>query len=309
MPFAQLSGAARELSASYRVPGGTGTERPFSRLSALAYAVTRLPATAAAAAAAMAEVARAMPSFAPATHLDLGCGSGACLLAARATWPSLDRQVGLERDAEVRSLGASLLSELPGLPGRVSGPSIESCDLRSWRPRERYDLVTASYSLGELEDARAGSLLALAFEATADLGMLVVIEPGTTAGFSRVRDWRERLVRAGGQVVAPCPHDAACPMAGADWCHFAVRVERSALHRRLKGGQAPFEDEPFSYVAASRRPAPDRPAARVLRHPWRAKGRVDLTLCAPGGIEHLSVRRSDEEYGHARRARWGSPWG
>jgi len=36
-------------------------------------------------------------------------------------------------------------------------------------------------------------------------------------------------------VVAPCPHDGACPMQGTQsWCHFVQRFERSSLQRVTK---------------------------------------------------------------------------
>lgn len=36
-------------------------------------------------------------------------------------------------------------------------------------------------------------------------------------------------------VVAPCPHDGACPMQGTpSWCHFVQRFERSSLQRITK---------------------------------------------------------------------------
>jgi ribosomal protein RSM22 (predicted rRNA methylase) len=237
-----------------------------------------------------------MPGFAPASQLDLGCGCGAALLAASSVWTGIVRQDGLDHDDEMLVLASAL-----------TRAELATGELATRLGEGRYDLVTASYALGELEAGEAERALAAAFDATSEL--LVVLEPGTPAGFERIARWRTLLVEAGGHVVAPCPHDGACPIAAAppDWCHFSVRVERSALHRRLKGGSAPFEDERLSFVAVARSAPTDRPAARVVRHPWRAKGRVELTLCTPGGLERQTVSRRDDSYPRASRADWGSP--
>jgi ribosomal protein RSM22 (predicted rRNA methylase) len=107
--------------------------------------------------------------------------------------------------------------------------------------------------------------------------------------------------------VAPCPHAGECPMAGADWCHFAARAPRSALHRRVKGGELGHEDEKFSFVAAAREPAPPV-AGRVLRHPRVRGGHVLLQACTPEGLARLTVARSDgARFRAARDLRWGDP--
>src|SRR5258708_21955953 len=98
-----------------------------------------------------------------------------------------------------------------------------------------------AYSLGESDDA---SLLRAAWYASRKA--LIVIEPGTVAGFECVRKVRDQLIALGAHIAAPCPHANPCPMTGNDWCHFAARVERSSMHRRLKGGDLGHEDEKFS---------------------------------------------------------------
>jgi ribosomal protein RSM22 (predicted rRNA methylase) len=83
-------------------------------------------------------------------------------------------------------------------------------------------------------------------------------------------------------------------------------VARSRVHRLAKGGEVPWEDEKFAYVAAARMPVPDK-AARVVGPPRQAGGRAWLKLCRPDGTlaEQLFTRRDGDAYKAARRARWG----
>lgn len=172
-------------------------------------------------------------------------------------------------------------------------------------------LVTVSYVLGELSEDVRGDVVADA--ARSARGAIVVVEPGTPQGFRRVLDARRQLVADGFEVLAPCPHSAACPMEGtADWCHFAARVQRSALHRRIKGGELGHEDEKFAYVAAARleRVGGAPAAGRVVRHPQLRKGQVLLQLCTAGeGLVRTTVsKRQGTRYRAARDLRWGDAW-
>src|SRR5690606_39844618 len=138
---------------------------------------------------------------------------------------------------------------------------------------------------------------------------VAVIEPGTKAGYRRILQARDDLIRLGLTVVAPCPHDAPCPMPAGDWCHFSVRVNRSATHRMIKSADRSYEDEKSSYVVASRHRA--RPARnRGLRPPRFAKGRVALTLrrTEPAVEPSLTRQRDRSAYRAARQVEWGDPW-
>jgi ribosomal protein RSM22 (predicted rRNA methylase) len=134
---------------------------------------------------------------------------------------------------------------------------------------------------------------------------MVLIEPGTPQGWARIRAAREQLRSLGARIVAPCPHQEACPMPADDWCHFAQRIGRSREHRAAKGGALGYEDEKYSYVAVAR--APGAPiAARVLRHPLQRPGRVELALCATSGLRSATVTRtSGQMWRLARDLRWG----
>jgi len=76
---------------------------------------------------------------------------------------------------------------------------------------------------------------------------------------------------------------------------FPVRVERTSLHRRLKGGVLGYEDEKFSYLIATRPQASRPPPARIVRHPQKHSGHIRLTLCTAQGIEQRTITKSQKE--------------
>jgi ribosomal protein RSM22 (predicted rRNA methylase) len=99
-------------------------------------------------------------------------------------------------------------------------------------------------------------------------------------------------------------------MAGADWCHFAVRLDRSRAHRQSKHAALGWEDEKFAYMVAVRDAAllRARAEARVIRRPRKETGHVRLALCAAGGLTDVVVTRRAPTYRAARDASWGDAW-
>lgn len=285
--------ASLDLSGRYR-RGSTGTPVATTREDVLAYAAARLPATYAATRVALRELAARTPWLRPESHLDLGSGPGTALWAARETWPRLAAQRGIDAEGEMRRLAGEL------------GPyEVEAGTLPQAVPGGSFDLVTASYLIGELPPGDVAPLLERAWAATA--GALVVVEPGTPEGYRRILAARELLVSLGGMVAAPCPHDGTCPLAGAvgDWCHFAVRVARSRGHRAAKEAHLGHEDEKLAYVAVTRRAA-SAAFARVLRHPQMRPGHVVLDLCSRDGRRTETVAKSrGAAYRAARKLSWG----
>jgi ribosomal protein RSM22 (predicted rRNA methylase) len=298
-----LGRAARELSATYqsgefRTPA---VSRPEHRL---AYLQTRMPATYAANYHAFAEVRRLMPDLALESMLDLGGGPGTSMWAAVESFPELKSISIVERDYALGELGKQLASGSES--DAIRGAKWINDDLAGHRP-EVHDLVEISYALGELRPETADKVIANAWRAARKL--LVVVEPGTPRNFQRVLKAREQLIATGAQIVAPCPHHNNCPLAAVgDWCHFAERVERTAEHRRLKAGELGYEDEKFSYVAASRI-ATEWPRARIVRHPLFRPGHVKLTLCTAEGLKQETVGKSQKDnYRAARKSAWGDSW-
>ena len=295
--------AAADLSRRYRDAERGSGPVARSREDVSAYVATRLPATYAAVRIALGEL-HARAAFEPASQLDLGAGPGTAIWAAGELWPSLRSATAVEPQAAMARLGRELAAHSASLPevDWVGGALPQAV------PAGRFDLVTLGYVLGELDgDAQAATI----DRAWAVAGhALVVVEPGTPAGYRRVLAARDRLLAAGGTVVAPCPHDHACPLVGTeDWCHFAVRVARTSTHRLAKEAQLGHEDEKFAYVVVARAPAPQA-TARILRHPRLRRGHVVLELCAPEGLRTETVSKSDgERYRRTRKLSWGDDLG
>ena len=268
-----------------------------------AYLMVRLPATYAAGRAALAEAELRVEELQPSSLLDLGSGPGTALWAAAEVFPSLKDFTAVERDANLVRLGKALTEHRE----MICNANWEIGDIRTWRTERKFDLVIASYSMGELGEADRNKLLNRAWESCR--GVLVLIEPGTRKGFGVIAKARDQLIALGAKLAAPCPHALGCPMrAAGDWCHFSVRVERTSEHRRLKQGELGYEDEKFSYVSASRLPV-DQAEARVVRHPMRYSGHTKLQLCTPDGLREKTVTRSEKElYRRAKRVEWGSGW-
>ena len=303
VPLPALRKAARTLSERYRAETRDGRLHMDSDMAAKAYLATRLPATYAAVRAALEAAAEARPDFSPKTLLDVGAGPGTMLWAAADLWDGLEEATLLEASDAARKTGETLAAE--GMPAQARWLAGDATlDLATMPPA---DLVTVAYVLDELAPAALPKLLQRLWALTG--GMLVVVEPGTPAGWQRILQARAQLIEARGHGAAPCPHQAPCPLAAPDWCHFSRRVARSRLHRLAKDAEVPWEDEKFSYLVVSRRPAAQdiSPPSRVLAPPRAGSGKVELKLCRPdgGAGTRLFTRRDGEAFRLARRCGWG----
>ncbi|MEV5958018.1 small ribosomal subunit Rsm22 family protein [Streptomyces sp. NPDC051987] len=304
LPPKQAATAVERLITNYR--GATPTDAPIlrDRADVVAYAAYRMPATFEAVRSALAAFADAVPEgWAPGSHVDVGGGTGAATWAVADTWAGARPVTVLDWAEPALALGREIAAGDPAL----RDASWQRSRIGAALTIESTDLVTVSYVLNELDEAGRAALVDAAAAAAQ---AVVLVEAGTPAGYARIIEARDRLIGAGFHVAAPCPHSAACPIVpGTDWCHFSARVSRSSLHRRVKGGSLPYEDEKFSYVAATRfEPAPA--PARVVRRPQIRKGQVLLDLCEPDGeLRRTTVtKRHGDRYKAARDADWGDSW-
>ncbi|KAK9843454.1 hypothetical protein WJX81_003461 [Elliptochloris bilobata] len=253
MPTPRGARARRDTAAS-AAPPVKRVEYDSGQVAA--YAAARMPGCYAAVARVLDELRLRLPDFEPRSMLDFGAGPGTAIWAAREIWEG--------QPSDVLAVEPSLaMQEAQKRRGRPQADGLS----------RQYDLVVATYVLGELAGAKESAAAVTALWARTE-GALVLVEPGTPAGSAAVREARAQIlaeearcaeaggVAAGAHVVAPCPHDGACPMDGTgSWCHFAQRFLRSGLgvgaKMRPGGGRArTYQDERFSYVVLRRAPRP-----------------------------------------------------
>ena len=296
--LADLARASEALSQRYRAEVQDGRLHLADDAAARAYLTTRLPATFAAISAALAAVAEMRPDFGPRSALDAGAGPGTATWAATQQWDSLEDATLVEASPAIRAVGQRLGLPLPRVGWRASRLDAALVDLSP------SDLVLLAYVLDELPEAAREPLIGQLWTLTNDT--LLIVEPGTPAGWKRILQARDVLIQAGGQILAPCPHTRPCPLAAPDWCHFSARVARSRLHREAKGGTVPWEDEKFIYVAASRQPGLHA-EARVIAPPRASKAAVTLKLCQDDGYaaDRIFAKRAGDSFKIARRLDWG----
>lgn len=298
-----ISRSASDVSERYRRVSHTlGGSLQMQNLSeAMAYLVSRLPATFAANARVMEEVSRLLPDFYPQHVLDVGAGPATASLAASMEW-DVGRFTLLEPNKFLRSVGQDFI--IPEISGDVHWIEKDLSGIPSFD--DAADLVLASYVLNEVSPKNWDKVIADLWSKCR--GVLIVVETGTPHGFSVVNAARESSAKLEGcHVIGPCPQSGMCPLVNDEtrWCHFSVRVERSKFHKQMKeGAQLGYEDEKFSWVALSRTPVA-LPDYRVIGHPSLGKV-IQLQVCAADGVaKTLEVAKSSPHYKQARKCSWG----
>lgn len=311
--LSDLTKASQRLTRRYRAELRDGKLHLDSALAAKAYIAARLPATYAAVYQALVKATEFLPDFTPKTLLDAGAGPATASFAAQAVFPSLVNVVLCEQSQDIAMIGQQLCRETADFHADWRAVDLTKSSKTTVLPRS--DLVILAYVLDELANHEQDQLVSQLWQKTD--GLLILVEPGTPAGWQRLMRQRSLLQEQGAFIAAPCPHAALCPLVAINeeastvnnnrqWCHFSVRVARSHIHRLTKQADVPWEDEKYAYIAASRI-TPQPYAARIIGTPHRASGRISLKLCESNGTasDRQISRRDGDSYKTARRSDWG----
>ena len=276
---------AKNVSKKYRENTGKGNKIITSNSEAIAYAISRMPATYCAVYSALSQTLKKYKNEIK-TVYDIGAGTGS------ATWAIQEllqpqKITCLEYEKEMLKIGERLMKKTE------TKASWEQFDITKDCFQEKADLVISSYMLNELEESSRKNAIQKMWEATS--GLLLLIEPGTPEGFKHILEAREILLQQKANIVAPCTHNGKCEISQDDWCSFYVRVARSGIHRQAKNGTLGYEDEKFSYIAFSRELTFENGQARILRHPQIGQGHVKVKVCTQNGIQEKTFTKKDKE--------------
>lgn len=304
LPTARWAREAQALSERYRAPRGADTPAlATGRPQVLGYTAMMLPATYAQLRGAFAATAARIPPWRPQTLLDLGSGPGTALWAATAQWPSLTTLTAWEREPAFVELGRELGRGSASVA--VRSAHWQRVDLRKMPSgAQRYDVVVLGHVLNELSPDVQRAVVSAAWQRTA--GLLLIIEPGTSAAFPVVRAARDQLLGVGARTIAPCAHDAPCPLVN-DWCHFPQRLTRPDFQRYARGAPSEWEDSKYSYAALAHF-GPDAPIwARIIREATSNKAYAEVKVSAQDGITtYRALKRHREAYRAVRELEWGA---
>lgn len=295
---------AQALSERYRAERAGGEAAlATGRAQALGYAAIILPATYAQLRGAISAAAARVPHWQPRRLLDIGSGPGTAIWAAAAQWPMLHECVAWEREPALIALGRELAGSSDTAPIRAA--RWERVDVTEHWPdqSEQYDLVVIGHVLNELALPVQRSVVEAAWRRTR--GLLLIVEPGTSAAFRVVRAARDQLLELAAHTIAPCAHDAPCPLQ-TEWCHFPQRLQRPAFQRQARNAALMWEDSKFSYAAMARFSVAAPIWGRVLGDPSSNKAYAEAKVSDRGGITvYRGLKRHKAAYKNVQDWQWG----
>lgn len=289
-PISHLRKEQLHLTAAYCAPKVKKIETHSQHL---AYLATRLPATYAVCDYVLKIFSSYNLSFS--SLLDLCAGPGTASICATFRFPQLQTITLMDTDPYFKKFAEDCLK------GEDYHYSLN--DITTLKTLPPHDIVMLSYGLNEIPTTHVTSLIQNAWQATKIA--FIIIEPGTPRAFERLRMARQNLIKQGATILAPCPHEAPCPLSGKDWCHFSRRLERLPFHRDIKGGSLSYEDEKFSYLIATKQEY-SHSNARIIKKPLKRKGHVIFDLCTSHGVKRHSIsKKAPLHYKETLSLEWG----
>lgn len=293
----QLINISSSISKMYMASDKEGKRLVKEKDEAIVYSIVRMPATFQAITSILEENLEYLNDIK--TIIDVGAGTGAASWAVNSVL-DIETITCLERENQMINIGKTIMEHGDNV---LKNTSWKKYDALVNGIEEQADLVVCSYMINELDIDTKQKVLDQLWAATKKY--LLIVEPGMPKAFESLKQTKNSIVSQNGHVIAPCPNDDHCPLGDNDWCHFSCRVMRTKLHKNLKGGSAPYEDEKYSYLLFSKEKI-ETNFRRILRHPYINKGFIDMVLCTKDGIVEERITKKNPIYKQSKKAKWGS---
>ena len=283
---------ASDLSTKYMNDERKGQTLLSTYQDAIVYSVMRMPATYAAVRKILEQIESNLYEIN--SYMDVGAGTGA------ATWAVNDmlnvkKVTCIEREDAMQRLGKELMQKQEDLrETKWINLDVVKQDLPV-----KADLIIASYMINEIREEERLQVVEKLFNNTNKI--LIIIEPGTPAGFGNIRRIQKYAIDGNIKILAPCIGQTICQLPEDDWCHTTVRISRNKYHKYLKSGTAPYEDEKFSYIVLTKTSnignenMTKNIESRILRHPIIEKGKVTMKLCDNGEITERTITKGEKD--------------
>lgn len=303
-----LSSLAKQLHERY-MQGENPLEPNIQKPSdCIAYLGLRFPATYAQIASALSQVAERIPSFQPKTVLELGCGPGTGIWAAKSVWPSINTSTGLDQE----QLFLTLAEEIHFDSKMHLDTKWVKSSIIKWITTEdatRYDLIIMANVFNELTQEERDRIMEKI--SVRSSGVVVVIEPGTTVGNAIIQNVAQ-TISVTQPLIAPYINNRYVA-SDEYWVHFSQRLQRPEFQRRIRQSMrdsalmaSDWEDAKFCYAAWGSIPVEKNFWGVCIGKIEKLKGFLVVpVLTADGVIKARVLKRNKAEYAYAKNIRWG----
>lgn len=274
----------------------------------IAYLALRFPATFAQIASALSQIQERIPSWKPKSVLELGCGPGTGVFAAKSVWPSIHVATGLDTE----QLFLSLAEEIHFDSAMHLDVTWVKSTVLKWAAVEEsdaYDLIIVANVLNELTDEERSRLLEKLTKIRS--GVVVLLEPGTESGTSFIAT-AARTISPTHHLIAPYINNAFVESMDY-WIHFPQRFQRPEFQRRIRQSMrdsslmaSDWEEAKYSYVAWGDVPKERKIWGQCIGKIERRKGFLTIPILTAEGIINARVlKRNKVEYNYVKSIRWG----
>lgn len=283
----ELINNAQKISLNYRQNNRNEKKAVTKQDEALAYAISRMPATFGAVSNSL---EKTLEIYSPEIKslADIGAGTGSASIATN-TIINPQTIKCFEKENAMINMGKDIFKKIDNLQEKVEWNKF---DINVEKIDEKFDLVISSYMINEIEKSNFEEVIKKLWDVTEKI--LIIVEPGTMQGYHNIMKAKEILISLGANILAPCM-GKKCKLPENDWCNFSCRIQRSKIHKELKNGDSPFEDEKYIYIAVSRKEILQENRQRIIRHPLKYNGFIKLKICDKEEIKEITITRKEKE--------------